>query len=105
MQGYQISFLTSPDKRHADKPLAQWLVDLAHEMNLCGVSLLDQEVDAADRHKPHTGHFPELMDQCMEIRMTATVDKANMLFERLVQENIQVFFTKTPVEFGMLGHE
>ncbi len=37
--------------------------------------------------------------------MTATADKAGLLFERLAQENVQVFFTKTPVEFGMLGHE
>ncbi len=106
MQGYQISFLTSPDKRHGDRPLAQWLVDLALEMDLCGVSLLDQPIDDDQyRHTPHTGHFPKLKDQCMEIRMTATADKTNVLFEHLVQEKVQVFFTKTPVEFGMLGHE
>ncbi len=105
MQGYQISFLTSPDKRHRDKPLAQWLVSLALEMNLCGVSLIDQESDDTHRHKPHAGHFPKLMDQCMEVRVTASVDKANLLFERLAQEKVQVFFTRTPVEFGMLGNE
>ncbi len=45
----------------------------------------------------------ELADRPEEITVIATADEVQRLFDRLAQEDIQVFYAKTPVEFGFLG--
>jgi len=37
--------------------------------------------------------------------MAVTADEAKRLFERLRTEGVQLFYVKTPVEFGTLGGE
>lgn len=103
MNGYQITFLTCPDRRHCDKPLAQWLVDLAREMDLCGAVMHECGTDFNPKDRPQGAHFPKLKDQTMEVRITASAERAERLFERLRAENVSLFYVKTPIEFGMLG--
>ncbi|HYA75998.1 MAG TPA: DUF190 domain-containing protein, partial [Burkholderiaceae bacterium] len=40
MNGYQITFFTQQDRRHHGKPLADWLVHLAKDMDLRGATLI-----------------------------------------------------------------
>lgn len=35
--------------------------------------------------------------------MAVTADEADRLFARLREENVRVFYVKTPIEFGMTG--
>ncbi|GKS70103.1 hypothetical protein W03_21070 [Nitrosomonas sp. PY1] len=51
----------------------------------------------------HSSHFFELAGQLLEVTMAVTVDEADCLFARLRDENVQVFYVKTPIEFGMTG--
>lgn len=103
MQGYQMTFLTCPSHRHRDKPLAQWLFDLARDMGLCGATLCQCGEDYDQQNRPHAGYFPKLAEQTMEVRITATAEKSAQFFERLRLEEVHVFYVKTPIEFGMLG--
>ena len=40
MNGYQITFFTQQDHRHKGKPIGDWLVHLAQELDLRGATLI-----------------------------------------------------------------
>ena len=51
----------------------------------------------------HSAHFFELSDQPIEVTLVVTEDEWNRLAQALTAAQANVFFTKTPVEFGVLG--
>lgn len=53
----------------------------------------------------HSAHFFELADQPIEVRLALTEEESARLFERLEDEDIALFYIKTPIEFGTLGKE
>ena len=105
MNGYQITFFTQQDRRHHGKPLAQWLLQLVDELQLRGATLLSAGEGVGAHHRLHAAHFFELADQPVAVLMAVTEDEAARLFERLKKENVDVFYVKTPAEFGRLGGE
>jgi PII-like signaling protein len=103
MHGFQITFFTHQDKRHHGKPLADWLVHLARELELPGATLLAGGEGFGHHRKIHSAHFFELADQPVEVLMAVTAEEAERLFARLKDEGVHLFYVKTPVEFGVLG--
>ena len=51
----------------------------------------------------HSAHFFELRDQSIEITMALSQADIELMFTRLREEEINVFFVKTPIEYGMSG--
>lgn len=103
MDGFQLTFFTHQDRRHQGKPLADWLVQLAHGMGLRGATLVAAGEGFGHHKRLHSVHFLELAEQPLEVVMVLTQDECDRLFERLRAEAVQVFYVKTPVEFGTLG--
>lgn len=103
MHGYQISFFTHQDKRHQGKPLADWLIALARELELSGATVIPGGEGFGQHRRLHSAHFFELADQPLEIVMAVTAEEAERLFARLAAEGVHLFYVKTPVEFGVLG--
>jgi uncharacterized protein len=103
MQGYQITFFTSQDKRHEGKPLADWLVHLAQEMELPGATVFAGGEGFGHHGRIHSARFFELANQPQEVLMAVTTEQAERLFARLKNEGVHLFYVKTPVEFGVLG--
>ena len=103
MHGYQISFFTQQDRRHHGAPLAEWLVQLARDMGLQGATLIPATEGFGRHGRLHSAHFFELADQPLEVLVVVTQDEAVRLFARLQSEGVQLFYVKTPVEFGTLG--
>ena len=103
MNGYQITFFTQQDKRHQGKPLADWLIHLARELNLRGATLIPGGEGFGHHGRMHSSHFFELADQPVEVLIAATEDEAQLLFTRLESEGVHLFYVKTAVEFGTLG--
>lgn len=105
MNGFQITFFTQQNRRHHGKPVADWLVQLAQELNLRGVTLVPGSAGFGQHGRIHSTHFFELADQPLEVLVAVTQAEADRLFERLRAENVALFYVKTPVEFGVLGKE
>ena len=103
MNGYQVTFFTNQDHRHKGKPVGDFLVRLAQEMHLGGATLVGAGEGFGHHRKLHSVRFFELASQPLEVIMALTAEEADRLFERLAQEDVHVFYVKTPVEFGMLG--
>lgn len=103
MQGYQITFFTQQDRRHKGKPVGDWLVHLAQELDLPGATLIAGGEGFGHHKRIHSAHFFELADQPQEVLMAVTAEQSEALFTRLKSEGVHLFYVKTPVEFGTLG--
>ncbi|MDM8349631.1 DUF190 domain-containing protein [Pseudomonas sp. sp1636] len=105
MQGYQVTFFTQQNRRHRGKMLADWLVTLAKEMHLPGATLVSAIEGFGHTGRLHSYHFFELADQPMEVALVLSEEECQRLFERLQQEDLALFYVKTPAEYGTLGKQ
>lgn len=105
MQGYQITFFTHQDQRHKGKPIGDWLVHLARELDLRGATLLAGGEGFGQHGRIHSAHFFELADQPVEVTMAVSDEEKDRLFSRLKEEGVHLFYVKSAVEFGVLGED
>jgi len=103
MQGYQLTFFTQQDRKHGRFPMADWLLEEARKMGIGGATLITATEGFGHQRKLHSAHFFELADQPVEVTIALTEADAERLFQRLRDEKINVFYVKTPIEFGMTG--
>jgi PII-like signaling protein len=105
VNGYQVTFFTQQDHRHHGKSLAHWLLEEARAMGIGGATLLAASEGFGHHRRLHTVHLIDLSEQPLEVVMALTAEEADRLFAKLKAEKIKVFYSKTPVEFGMTGKE
>ena len=104
MKGYQLTFFTQQDRRYGGKPVAEWLLETARELGVRGATAFAGSDGFGHSRRFHSAHFFELADQPVEVTMAVTDEESSKLFARLEQEKIQLFYVKTPVEFGTIGN-
>lgn len=101
MQGFQITLFTQQDRRHGHTPMAEWLLLEGRKIGLSGGTLTGAGEGFGHDGKLHSTHFFELADQPIEVTFAASGADTDRLFQRLRDEKIDVFYVKTPIEFGM----
>jgi PII-like signaling protein len=103
MHGYQLTFFTQQDRKHHGLSLAQWLLEEARNIGISGATLITAAEGFGHDRKIRSTHFFELADQPIEITMAVNAADAERLFNRLQEEEINIFYVKAPIEFGMTG--
>lgn len=103
MLGYLLTFYTQQDRRHKGRSLAKWLLEEARNIGIGGATLIPAAEGFGHDRKLRSVHFFELTDQPLEVTMAVSETDAERLFARLQEEQINIFFVKTPIEFGMTG--
>lgn len=103
MQGYQLTFFTQQDRKHRTLPLAHWLLEEARNIGISGATLITASEGFGHERKIRSAHFFDLADQPLEVTMAASEANADRLFARLKEEGVNIFYIKTPIEFGMTG--
>jgi PII-like signaling protein len=105
MQGFQLTFFTQQDRRHGGLPLGEWLLQEARRLGVAGATLIAATEGFGHDRKLHSAHFFELADQPIEIMMAISQEDTDRLFKTLREERIDIFYIKTPIEFGMTGED
>lgn len=103
MLGYQLTFFTLQDRIHQGRPLAQWLIEEARTIGISGATLVQAAEGYGRERKIHSVHFFDLTDQPLQVTIALSEEDAERLFARIKEEGVNVFFVKTPIEFGMTG--
>lgn len=103
MLGYQLTFFTQQDRNHKGRPVANWLVEEAREIGIGGATMIPAAEGYGHDRKLRSTHFFELTDQPLQVTMAVSEADAERLFARIKDEGVNVFFMKTPIEFGMTG--
>jgi PII-like signaling protein len=103
MKGFQVTFFSQQGRRLGHKPVHDWLMDICKSLGIKGVTTVAGVEGVGRGGKVHSAHFFELADQPLEITMALSEEQCMALFARLRQENADLFYVKTPVEFGVVG--
>ena len=103
MNGYQVTFFTQQDRRNHGLPLADWLLKAALGLGISGGTVLAAAEGLGHDQRLHSAHFFELADQPVEITFALSEAEVSALFALLAKENIRLFYTKVPVEYGVIG--
>lgn len=103
MMGYQVTFFSQQRRRIGSRPVHDWLLDLCRSLGIAGVTTVAGVEGVGRGGKVHSAHFFELADQPLEFTMALTQDQCTALFRRLQQENADLFYVKSAVEFGVVG--
>jgi PII-like signaling protein len=103
MQGFQLTFFTQQDRNHRGRSLAKWLLEEARDLGIGGATLIPASEGFGHDRKLRSAHFFELTDQPLEVTMAVSEADAERLFARLKEEGVNIFYVKTPIEFGMSG--
>ena len=103
MQGYQLTFYTLQQRMHGHEPLTQWLLNLTHEMGLRGATLTGALQGLGHDGQYHATTLFDVADQPVQITLVLTAEEERQLIQRLDAESVQLFYTRSPVEFGTTG--
>ena len=103
MKGYQLTFYTQQDRHHGKESLAEWLLNLAKKHGALGGTLFGAGESFGHDGRFHSAHFFELADQPVGVMVAVDETTGSALLEAIKQEKVDVFFVKTPVEFGRTG--
>ena len=103
MQGFQLTFFTQQDRNHQGRSLAKWLLEEARNLGIGGATLIPAAEGFGHDRKLRSVNFFELTDQPLEVTMAVSETDAERLFARLKEEGVNIFYVKTPIEFGMSG--
>lgn len=102
MQNYYLKFFVQENHRHHSLLVYEWLLEHAKKIGIHGGSVFRAIAGYGRHHKLHEEHFFELAgDVPVEVGFVVTEDEANKLFELIRDENLSLFYVKTPVEFGL----
>jgi PII-like signaling protein len=102
-RGYQLTFFTQQDRKHGHLTLSEWLIEEARRRNIRGATMIPATEGYGQHRRIHSAHFFDLADQPLEITMAVTAEEADQFLAHLQAEKVHLFFTKTPIEFGVIG--
>jgi len=103
MQGFQVTFFTTQDRRQANKPMAEWLLDLAKGLKIHGATSIVGSEGFGHHHRLHSRRFFELAEQPIEVTMAVSAEEIQQLFACLREAQVQLFYVVSAVEFGTTG--
>lgn len=103
MNGFQITFFTHQGRKHGHHAIHDWLMHALLDHGIRGATLTMGEESFGHSGKLHSRFFVELADQPIEITAAMTEAQATALFAYLEAQQANLFYIKSPIEFGALG--
>lgn len=103
MNGYLVTFYTEMNQRHKNTPIHEWLLELTRELGFKGATVIQGSEGIDHTGRLHSAHFFELVDQPVQVQLALSEAESEQLFTHLNQEDVRIFYVKTPVQFGTVG--
>jgi PII-like signaling protein len=101
VQGYQLTFFTQQDRTHNQQWIGDWLIEEARRMNIEGATLFSATEGFGRERKLHLVGIYDISDQPVVVTMAVCETSAELFLDHLKQECVNIFYIKTPIEFGM----
>ena len=102
--GAYLQFYVHENRKHHGILLYEWLLEQAKKMGIHGGSAF-RAVAGYGRHGVlHEDHFFELAgDLPVVVKFVVSAEEADQLMALAQQSGLSLFFTKTPVQFGIIN--
>lgn len=103
MNGYQLTFYTGQNSRHGHHTVCEWLLHEARQLGIRGATVIDCAEGTGHAGTHHAAHLLWAADQPVQVILAVTGDEAERMLEAVKAEHVHVFYTRSPIEFGLLG--
>ncbi len=101
MKGYQLTFSTLQSREFQGKRVIDHLAQIAKEEGL-GITIMSGAQGRGRDGEWRSASFFELADQPLEAVMNLSEEECERLFRRLEALKMGIFYTKIPIEYGIL---
>lgn len=104
MKGSQLTlYAANQSHRKLHKTVVDWLLDEISRAGIHGATVteISEGIDAHGKY--HAARFLELADQPVAVMVAAPDAEVDALLESLRTGRVQLFYTRCPVEFELLG--
>lgn len=106
MKGSHLTvFAANRSHRKNHISVVDWIVDEAKKAGIQGATVIEATEAIDARGKYHAARFFELVDQPVAVMIAADDAHIDALLGSLKHGGIQLFYTRCPVEYEMLGAE
>jgi PII-like signaling protein len=85
--------------------ITEWLLKEARAIGINGATIAAAQGGYGRDGKYYSTHFFELGEQPVEVTMAVDSEQANLLFSRIREETLRIFYIKIPIEFGITGDD
>lgn len=103
MSGYQLTFYTEQNRRHGHRTVCEWLLHEAGQLGIHGATVIHCAQGTGHAGAHHAAHALKLADQPVQVILAVTEDEAQRMLDAVREAQVHVFYTRSPVEFGVLG--
>lgn len=103
MNGFQFNFYTLQNREYAHQPVAEWLVEQARHLKIRGATVIHGAESFGRDGQLHSARFFEQAQQPVIVVMVVTAQEADAIMDVVRQTGLKMFYTKTPLEFGIIG--
>jgi PII-like signaling protein len=103
MNGFQLTFYTEHNRRHGHRTVCDWLLHEVKTLGIHGATVISASEGVGHAGARHAAHMLRLTDQPVQIIVAVTNEEAERLLDAVRAERVHLFYTKIPVEFGLLG--
>jgi PII-like signaling protein len=101
--GAYLRLYVQENRRHGGRLLHEWIVELARELELPGCSVFQAIAGYGHHGRMHRQSFLELQGEVpLEIVFALSTTQADALMARLRSEGVELFWIRTPAQFGLL---
>jgi uncharacterized protein len=105
MIGYRVTFSTIRGRQKDGKSLVSWLMETAMSIGVSGATVINGTEGFGRDKELRKASFFELAEQPVEIVMVMGAGEMEKLFKTIKQDNIEIFYTKSLVEYGIIAKE
>jgi PII-like signaling protein len=105
MKGFQLTFYTGHNKRHGHRTVCEWLLHEVKTLGIRGATVISGSEGVGHAGAHHAAHMLKLDDQPVQIIVVVTEDEAARLLDAVRAERVHLFYTRLPIEFGLLGDD
>jgi len=102
-KGYQLTFYSEQNRRHDHQPVVEWLLSVAKQAGIRGATVVAAAEGIGHAGARHAARFFELADQPVQVIFAVTEGEAETLLAAVRQGSVPVFYTRCPIEFGIVG--
>jgi PII-like signaling protein len=106
MKGSQLTlFADNQSHRKAGKTIVHWLIEQTKRAGIEGATVIEVSESIDTRGKYHAARFFVLVDQPVVVTVASEDDRIDALLHVLRQAGVRLFYTRSPVEYEVLGTE
>jgi PII-like signaling protein len=105
MNGYQLTFYTEQNRKHGHQSVCDWLLHEVSRLGIHGATVINAAEGIGHAGARHAAHMLSVADRPVQIILALSEGEAQQILNIVRNEKVHVFYTRFPIEFGVIGDD